>query len=163
LLGRRAGGQLGDLRQTIDDLGRRLAELRLDVGKRDVRVLDDVVQEPGGHRDRIEAELGEDLRDLDGVRDVRIARVAHLPAAISLNRYARTSVPRSSFSCSGSSLSRHPGICSSSGAVFAAALVAVTGSPRSSLHAPSIITSARTVHHNSPASAKLVYRPRPMI
>jgi hypothetical protein len=80
LLRRAAGGQLGDLRQAVDDRGDLLAELRLDVGEREPRVLDDVVQQTAGDGDRVELQVGEDLRDLDRMRDVRVAGIAKLAA-----------------------------------------------------------------------------------
>ena len=43
-------------------------------------VLDRVVQQRGGERDVVEAEVGEDHRDAERVRDVRLARAAHLVA-----------------------------------------------------------------------------------
>ncbi len=80
LLRRSARRQLGDLREAVDDVGDRAPELLLHVGDRELRVLDDVVQQTGGDRHRIELQLGENLRDLDRVRDVRLARVAALAA-----------------------------------------------------------------------------------
>ena len=44
------------------------------------RVLDDVVDQPAGDGDRVELQVGEDLRDLDAVRDVRLAGVRVCPA-----------------------------------------------------------------------------------
>ena len=55
----------------MGDLG---PELLLDVREAVLGVLRDVVQEGGGDRDRIEAEVGQDLRRRDGVRDVQLAR-----------------------------------------------------------------------------------------
>lgn len=80
LLRRTAGGQLRDLRQTVDDRGDLLPELRFDVGEREVRVLDDVVQQTARDGDRVELKIGEDLGDFDRVRDVRIAGIADLSA-----------------------------------------------------------------------------------
>ena len=65
LLRRAADGSLRDLGQAVDDLGDLLAELALDVGDGDRRVLDDVVDQPARDGDRVELQLGEDLRDLD--------------------------------------------------------------------------------------------------
>ena len=64
LLRRPAGRQLGDLREAVDDRGDLLAELRLDVGERELRVLDDVVEQPAGDGDRVELQVGEDLARL---------------------------------------------------------------------------------------------------
>ena len=72
--------QLADLRQAVDDRGDLLAELALDVGDRDRGVLDDVVDQPARDGDGVELQVGEDLRDLDAVRDVRLAGEALLPA-----------------------------------------------------------------------------------
>ncbi len=80
LLRRSARRQLGDLREPVDDVGDRTPELLLHVGDRELGVFDDVVEQPGGDGHRIELQLGEDLRDLDRVRDVRLARVAALAA-----------------------------------------------------------------------------------
>ena len=80
LLLRSTARQLGDLREAVDDGGDLLPELTLDVGDRDVRVLDDVVDQTTGDGHRVELELGEDLRDLDAVRDERLAGQARLTA-----------------------------------------------------------------------------------
>ena len=67
--------QLGDAVHEVGDLG---AEAVLDVGEAVLGVLGDVVQQRGGDGDRIEAEIGEDLRRRDGVRDVGFAGRADL-------------------------------------------------------------------------------------
>ena len=54
----------------LGDIG---PELLLDIGDRDRRVFDDIVDQAAGDRDRVELEISEDLGDLDAVRDVRIA------------------------------------------------------------------------------------------
>ena len=77
---RAAVGQLGDLRQSIDDGRDLLPELALDVVDRPRGVLDHVVNQPAGHRGRIELQVGEDLCDLDAVRDIRLTRIPRLPA-----------------------------------------------------------------------------------
>ena len=138
LLRRSAGRQLGDLRQPVDDRGDLLAELRLDVGEREVRVLDDVVQQPARDGDRIELEVGEDLRDFDGVRDVRIAGIANLAP---VRRFA---IP-----------------IGAQRAARGRACRAAEARPRATQ--ASVQRHRRRRRHNSPASAKLVYRPRPMI
>ena len=54
------------------------AELGLELVERDLGVLDDVVQEGRGGARRVEAELGDDRRHGERVRDVRLAREARL-------------------------------------------------------------------------------------
>jgi len=63
-------------------------ELLLEVLARHRRVLDGVVEEGGRERDVVEPEIGEDHRDPEWVRDIRIARAAHLVAM----RVARVTV-----------------------------------------------------------------------
>ena len=70
---RRVERQISDLRQAIDDLRDLLPELLLDVGDGDGRVLDDIVNQPARDRHRIELQVGENPRDLDAVRDERLA------------------------------------------------------------------------------------------
>ena len=67
--------ELGD---AVDDLGHRLTELRGDLGLVDRRVFHDVVQDRGDDRVRIHAQLREDLRRGDGMRDVGFAGFAPL-------------------------------------------------------------------------------------
>ena len=62
--------ELGDAVDELGDLG---AEALLDVGQAVLGVLRDVVQERRLDRDRVDAELGEDLGRRDRVRDVRLA------------------------------------------------------------------------------------------
>ena len=62
--------QLGD---AVDELGDLAAEALLDVGQAVLGVLGDVVEERGLDRDRVDAELGQDLGRGDRVRDVRLA------------------------------------------------------------------------------------------
>jgi hypothetical protein len=80
LLLRRAGGQLGDFRQPVDDAGDLSPELGFDVGHRHIGILDDVVDQAARHGEGIELEVGEHLRHLDAVGDERIARVSRLTA-----------------------------------------------------------------------------------
>ena len=77
-----------DLGDAIDDVGDFVAELVAQVVERDERVFDDIVDEAGGDRSRVEVQVGEDLGDFDAVRDVLFARRALLPCvcAFSLNR-----------------------------------------------------------------------------
>ncbi|MEY9485820.1 hypothetical protein RKD26_001614 [Streptomyces calvus] len=69
--------QLGDAVDEISDL---LAELLAHLVERHVRVLDGVVQQGRGQRRRLRAEFGEDQGHGEGVRDVRLAALAHLAA-----------------------------------------------------------------------------------
>ena len=69
--------QLGDAVDEVRDLG---AEPLLDVGEAVLGVLGDVVEERGRDRDGVDAELREDLRRGDRMRDVRLARCADLRA-----------------------------------------------------------------------------------
>src|SRR6185437_9475870 len=78
LLRRASGRQLGDLREPVDDDGDLGPELPFDVSEREPRVFDHVVEETTGDGRGIELEAGEDLRDLDRVRDVRLAGIAKL-------------------------------------------------------------------------------------
>ena len=69
--------ELGD---AVDDRGDVGAELALDVVRRDGGVLDRVVEQGGGDRDVVEAEVGEDQRHPDRVGDVGLTRAADLLA-----------------------------------------------------------------------------------
>ena len=51
-----------------------------EVGEGQRGVLDRVVQQRAGERDVVEAEVGQDHRDAERVRDVRVARATHLVA-----------------------------------------------------------------------------------
>ena len=64
---------LRQLRDAVDELGDLGAEPLLDVGQAVLGVLGDVVQERRLDGDRVDAELGEDLRRGDRVGDVRLA------------------------------------------------------------------------------------------
>ena len=57
-----------------------VAELVDEVVERERGVLDRVVQQRARERDVVEAEIGEDHRDAERVRDVRVAGAAHLVA-----------------------------------------------------------------------------------
>jgi hypothetical protein len=65
-------------RHPFHDVGDVGAEQLLDPLDRRLRVLDDVVQEPGGHRHDVELHVGEQIGDLEGVDQVGLARMAHL-------------------------------------------------------------------------------------
>src|SRR5678816_3755786 len=136
LLSRPARRQLGDLRQPVDDRGDLFPEFRFDVGERESRVLDDVVQETAGDGDRVELEVGEDLRHLDRVRDVRVAGVAQLAAMGALAE----------------AVGAHEQLTIE---LVVERRLALAPSGNQLLH--------RRCRHSRPASAKLVYRPRPMI
>src|SRR5206468_9371426 len=111
------------------------SELALHVLELDVRVLDDVVDEPTRHGGAVELEVGEDLRHLDAVDDVRLAGVARLSAV---------------------RLLAEP--------IGAHEQLLVEARIDALVEAPSRNDLAQQRHrHSSPASAKLVYRPRPMI
>ncbi len=69
--------ELGD---PVDDRRDVVAEVVDQVVERELRVLDRVVQERARERDLVEAEVGEDQRHAERVRDVRVARAAHLIA-----------------------------------------------------------------------------------
>ena len=69
--------ELGD---AVDDRGDVGTERVVEVGERHRRVLDRVVQQRARERDVVEAEIGEDHRHAERVRDVRVARAADLVA-----------------------------------------------------------------------------------
>jgi len=70
---------VADLREAVDDLRDLAPELALDVLDGEGGVLDDVVDEPARDGDAVEVEVGEDLGDLDAVRDVGVAVAPRLP------------------------------------------------------------------------------------
>ena len=67
--------ELGD---AVDEVGHLRPEVALDVGEGDARVLDRVVQQRGGERDVVEAEVGDDRGHRERVGDVRLAGLAAL-------------------------------------------------------------------------------------
>ena len=67
-----------DLGEALDQRADLLAEFLVDLGARDVGVLDHVVQQRGSNGGVVELELGQDRRDLEGMREIRIARRALL-------------------------------------------------------------------------------------
>jgi hypothetical protein len=67
---------LGQRRDDLGDLG---AEAVADLGDGQLGILDAVVKEGGGNRDVVGAEIGEQLRDLDRVREVRLTVGTQLP------------------------------------------------------------------------------------
>ncbi len=69
--------ELGD---TVDDGGDLVTEVGLHVGQRDLGVLDGVVQQRSGHRDLVEADVGDDAGDRQRVVDVALAARAQLAA-----------------------------------------------------------------------------------
>ena len=76
---RRVRRQRPDLGESVDDLGDLAPELPLHVVDRDRGVLDDIVDQSARDGDRVELQIREDLRDLDAVRDVILARQTLLP------------------------------------------------------------------------------------
>ena len=75
-------GVTGDLGDAVDELGDVVAEHLLQRLLRGERVLEDVVEQPDGDGGLVEAHLREDVRDLEGVDQVRLARAADLPAML---------------------------------------------------------------------------------
>ena len=69
--------ELGD---PVDDLGDLAAEVGLDVGQRDLGVLDGVVEQGGGDGDLVESDVGDDAGDGQRVVDVALAAGAQLAA-----------------------------------------------------------------------------------
>ncbi len=69
-----------DLGEALDQRADLLAELLVDLGARDVGVLDHVMQQGGGDGGVVELELGQDGRDLEGMGEERIAGGALLVA-----------------------------------------------------------------------------------
>ena len=63
----------------FDDVGDLRAEQLRDALGRGQRVLDDVVEQPGGDRHDVELHVGEEVGDLERMHQVRLARVADLP------------------------------------------------------------------------------------
>ncbi len=53
-------------------------ELLFDVGKRDVRILDRVVQQRGGDRGAVHFHFGQNARDFERMRKIGVARRPHL-------------------------------------------------------------------------------------
>ncbi len=67
-----------ELGHPVDHPGHTLAEGRADVVEGETRVLHGVVEQGGGDRLSVEAQLGHDGRDGDGMGDVGLARSAEL-------------------------------------------------------------------------------------
>lgn len=78
--------QLGDAVDQIADL---VAELLADLIQRHFRVLDGVVEQGGGQRRGLGAQLGEDQGHGQRVRDVGLAALAHLAAVRGLREHPR--------------------------------------------------------------------------
>ena len=70
--------QLVELGDAVDEHRDLVAEVGAHQVERVLGVLDRVVQQRRGERLRADAEVGEDLRDRDRMRDVRLAALAHL-------------------------------------------------------------------------------------
>ena len=71
-----------DLGDAFDDVGDFGAEQLLDALDGRERVLDDVVEQPGGDGDGVELELDQEVGDGERVDEVGLARVAHLIAVL---------------------------------------------------------------------------------
>ncbi len=82
LLLARLVADLGDLREAVDEVRDLLAERGADDVELDERVLDHVMQEPGGDRDLVEPHVGEDVGDFERVYEVGLARGARLPLVV---------------------------------------------------------------------------------
>ena len=78
--------ELGD---AVDHVGDGLAEALLELVLGDGGVLHHVVQQRGGEALRVEPPLRQDGRDRERVRDVRLARLAELPAVRGLGELER--------------------------------------------------------------------------
>ena len=81
-----ANWSAGQLRDAVDDVGDLLAEELADLLDGGGRVLDDVVQQPGGDRDDVEPQVGEDVGDLERVDEVGLSRLADLPLCSSAEK-----------------------------------------------------------------------------
>ena len=72
--------EAADLRHALDQAGGVFAKALADLLERKFGIFDNVMQERGGKSRRVEANIGEDVSDLDRVRDIEIARLADLAA-----------------------------------------------------------------------------------
>jgi hypothetical protein len=70
LLGVRAECHLTDLRDTIHDVGDFFAQLGAQVFQTNECIFDNIMNECGNNRSGIEMKIGDDLGDLDTMRDV---------------------------------------------------------------------------------------------
>ena len=100
------GAELRELRDAVDEVGDLGAEPLLDVGEAVLGVLGDVVEERGRDRDRVDAELREDLGRGDRVGDVRLARGADLRAGAPRRRGRTRARPTSRSACGWCALER---------------------------------------------------------
>ena len=71
--------QLGHALDNVGDIG---AEQFRDALDRRLGVFDDVVEQPGGDRHDVELHVGELIRHLQGVHEIRFPRVANLPLVL---------------------------------------------------------------------------------
>jgi hypothetical protein len=78
-----------ELREPVDDPRDGRRELALEVLERDVRVLDGVVEQRRLQRGRVEAEVGDEPCDGEGVLDERLAGLASLPFVMELGERVR--------------------------------------------------------------------------
>src|SRR5215207_8524305 len=82
LLLARLVADVGEFREAVHEVRDLLAEGVADDLGVDERVLDHVVQEPRGDRDLVEAHVGEDVGDFQGVHEVGLAGGARLPLVV---------------------------------------------------------------------------------
>ena len=83
---RRGEVDLADLGDALDDVRDLLAELGLDLVDGDRGVFDRIVQQSGGDGRGVELHLGQDGRDLQRMRQVRLAGLARLPLVMLLGK-----------------------------------------------------------------------------
>jgi hypothetical protein len=76
---KREGADLGNTFNDVRDFG--TEELADPVDRRQ-SVLDDVVEQPGGNRDRVELHVGEEVGDRQRVNQIGLTRMAHLAAVL---------------------------------------------------------------------------------
>ena len=84
-----AEGERVQLREPVDDPGDLGAELLLELLERDLRVLHRVVEQGGHERRRVQAEVGEDVRDRQRVLDEVLAREPPLALVRGLRQRVR--------------------------------------------------------------------------
>ena len=78
-----------DLRHPFDDVGDFRAEELGDPLGRGQRVFDDVVEQAGGDRHDVELHVGEEVRNLERVNEIRLTRVADLPLVLERRKDVR--------------------------------------------------------------------------
>ena len=85
LLGREL--DLADLGHTIDDVSDFRSKKLFDTVERNQRVLDNIVQKSDADRDGVHLHLGQQIRDLQRMRQVRLAGRAHLSLMFFRGKY----------------------------------------------------------------------------